>query len=467
VLIVQNAPSVAGTNNCQHTWQEWWDTAYDYAANFVGQQFDKGFRQSNNGDTFLPHGDANLIKLGFAMSPPDTRFTTIYDQSWFSQVVEDWLPHYCDITNNTAQIPEGIEIQFPEDFVNQFVSEGSPSQTFDQICGPDGPGGNLAFSGFVDILGSVNLFTMTSSQAPELVASAGPPEYYHSAYAASRYEPTDNGNLDTSYSDGNVFWPEINITYECFFDFIPKEFCNLEPGPAIFANSNPTSYTFDTPVQIDSVGLGSYDPCVQDGDSVFMGLNESCYHFHQGGPHMRNGQMSPWYPLLLDGTPDFFGVCTDAQMSKAKYLPDGDPTFPGLFFHDTGTSDSYTFDLTGGMHLMHGKSFGIHFCVDPKNTASPVLCLLNHFSGFPRLSGIAEQMILSPLSFVYEWYTDREATCAKSQAHYCPFDDHWMTVDTVFEEVGGQQVNPRSTVNVVRDFTAAMIDCVENGNCDP
>mmetsp|Transcript_27573 Transcript_27573/g.84591 ORF Transcript_27573/g.84591 Transcript_27573/m.84591 type:complete len:738 (-) Transcript_27573:1728-3941(-) len=464
-------PSQLGTNNCQHTWQEWWDAAYDYAANHVGRQFDKGFRQSNNGDVFLPHGDANLIKLGFAMSPPDTRFTTIYDQGWFSQVAEDWLPTLCDVTNNTAAIPAEIENQFPEEFVNQFISDGT-GQTFDQICGPDGPGGNLAFSGFMDILGSINLFTMTSSNAPDLVASGGPSEVYHAAYAASRYTPEDD--IDNAVPDGLVFWPEVNITYECFFDFIPKEYCNREPGPAIFANNNPTSYTFDMPVQIDSVGLGSYDPCVTDGDPAFMGLNESCYHFHQGGPHFRNGQMSAWYPILLDGTPDFFGVCTDAQMSKAKYLPDGNANFPGLNFYNMGTSDSKLFDSLGGLHVMHGKSFGVHFCVDPNNVSSPVVCTLNHFSGFPKLGGIADQMILSPLSFVYEWYTDRANTCEKSMKHYCPYDDYWMTVETEYEtvtdtpsETFGTEVNPTSTVTVVRDFTAAMIDCVENGNCDP
>lgn len=83
-------------------------------------------------------------------------------------------------------------------------------------------------------------------------------------------------------------------------------------------------------------------------------------------------------------------------------------------------------------------------------------------------------MTLSPLSFVYEWYTDRTDTCAKSQAHYCPFDDYWMTVETTWTDVEntpsdayGNISMPVSTITQVRDFTAAMIDCVENGNCNP
>ena len=294
------SPETLGTDNCTHTWQEWWDMVYDYAATTVGQQFDKGFRMSNIGNVFLPHGNANLIKLGLGISNPDTRFSSFYGEGWFSQIVEDWLPHYCNVTNNTAKIPEDLEAQFPDEFVNQFYGAGTVF-SYDAICGPDKVGTNLPYSGYIDILGPVNLFTLTSSTPPTMLNGPdGPEELYASSYAADIFEPQygpNNGAWDPFTADGQVYWPELDVSYECFFDFMPKEYCNNSPGPVVFANANPTSYKFDTPVQIDSVGLGSYDPCTVDDDPTFMGLNSSCYHFHQGGPHFRNGQMAPFYPV--------------------------------------------------------------------------------------------------------------------------------------------------------------------------
>ena len=105
--------------------------------------------------------------------------------------------------------------------------------------------------------------------------------------------------------------------------------------------------------------------------------------------------------------------------------------------------------------MFHGKSYGIHFCADPDDVDDPYVCLLNKESGFKHLEGIDDQLILSPLSFVYEAYTDREANCLKSRKHYCPYDDYWMTVD----DYGG--------VTEVRDFAAAQAACVAHGDCDP
>ena len=429
--------SSLGTDNCGHTWQQWWDMTYDYAANYAGQQFDLTFRQSNDGNVFLPHGTANLVKLGLGLSNPETRFSTIYGEGWFTQIIEDWLPEYCNQTNNTAKIPAGLEAQFPTEFLNQFLAGAVVS--YDQLCGPDRPGTNLKYSGYIDILGPINLFTLTSSSAPDLVGEPMDLPFFATSYAADAFTP--ESTFDGYTSDGAVFWPELNVSASCFFDFIPMEFCNNAPGPALFANTNPTSYAFDTPVQIDSVGLGSYDPCIADDDPVFMGLNSSCFHFHQGGPHFRNGQMAAFYPILLDGTPDFFGVCTDAQMKKANLLKNTDDPY-GLDFSFTDSSASILFEQAGGINVIHGKSFGIHFCVDPNNTSRPVVCTLNHFSGFPKLEGLADQMVLSPLSFSYEWYTDRVDTCAKSQAHYCPYDDYWFTVETVWENIVTDTPNP-------------------------
>lgn len=118
-----------------------------------------------------------------------------------------------------------------------------------------------------------------------------------------------------------------------------------------------------------------------------------------------------------------------------------------------------------GSKSLTRNQFGLHFCVDPADPeAPPAVCMLNHFAGIPNLGGLNDQLILSPFSLNYEWYTDRESTCAKSQAHYCPFDDYWITVNITYNEVGA---SPNATYAVIRDFEAAQTDCIENGNCNP
>jgi hypothetical protein len=442
---------------CRQSWKEWWQVSYDYVKAYGAQQMDKHWRSAPESDTFLPHTDANLIKLGLGMSNPDFRSSAIAPSihGFFAEVIEDWLPRFCAATDYTG---------YSEDLPDEHAG-GFNNASYADTCGFMGSLPDKGLSGYVDLVGTINLWTVTTSthDIASLSAYDGPKDYNVIGPSATFDGATFNEDFpnqlipsetfrpvgfDPSAIEGDVFWPELNAQWQCALPFVPHNQC---PQMLIFAASAPTSYTLDQPVEIDYVGGIDYHPCLDlDNEPMFAQTNKECWHMHQGGPHFRTGQMAPFYPLLLDGTPDFFGVCSSPQMQKAYYVSSMTPNYPGVNY--AGTEE---FAASGGLQMFHGKSLGIHFCTDPSDEYNPFVCLLNMKSGFNHLSGISEQMILSPLSFGYEAITDAANNCAKYTAHYCPYDDHWMTVDNY------------GAVTEVRDFAAAQADCMNNGNCEP
>lgn len=442
---------------CTQSWREYWVTAYDYVKTYGGQQFDKHWRASPESDAFLPHTDANLIKLGLGMSSPDFRKTSLAPvyHGFFAEVVEDWLPKVCAATGYTGNLPD-----IPNNHEGAYNNE-----SYADTCGFMATLPELGYSGYVDLVGSVNLWTITTSSndVASLAATSGPHDYNVMGPSATFEGATFSDDFPFPLipsadwqpagfhpliPEGEVFWPELGVQWQCAAPFIPQSQC---PQMLIYGTTNPTSYTLDQPVQIDYVGGINYDPCMDlDNEPGFAQLNKECWHMHQGGPHFRTGQMAPFYPRLLNGEPDFFGVCSNAQMTKAYYVSTFEPNYPGMNY-----AGSEGFAASGGLQMFHGKSFGVHFCVDPEDVYTPYVCLLNHKSGFNHLAGISEQMILSPLSFAYEAITDQGANCQKNNQHWCPYDDYWMTVDG------------NGVVTEVRDFAAAQTDCMVNGNCNP
>jgi len=170
-----------------------------------------------------------------------------------------------------------------------------------------------------------------------------------------------------------------------------------------------------------------YDPCDKDGDPVFMGLPKACFHIHQAGPHMGNGNMAPFYKPLTDGTLDFSGVCKSGYtgpdeygaayfLKKAEYSPE---------FQAMET----TMDDAGGYLLSHTRTWGLHFCIDwdasavdpysPGAVYNPWPCTLTTtWMEWPN-GALGDFMLLDPLSFVTDPVLNEDEYCARSKAGDC------------------------------------------------
>jgi len=165
---------------------------------------------------------------------------------------------------------------------------------------------------------------------------------------------------------------------------------------------------------LSTIGI-DYDPCDADGDAKFMGLPKSCFHIHQGGPHMENGQMWPFYKPMKDGTMDFFGVCP-----IDKYEPQSNALLAHTYSPENADAFGEASAAAGGLALAHGRTWGLHFCIPVDDPTHPYSCTIGsapqEFYGNGELSDF---MILDPLSFVSNPVWDGDDMCAKYTAGYC------------------------------------------------
>jgi hypothetical protein len=231
-----------------------------------------------------------------------------------------------------------------------------------------------------------------------------------------------------STADGPVFFDDHWDSAE-FIHAVNNTGYEAASGAIIY---KPTKYDPDE-IQLKATYLSAigidYDPCDEDGDPKFMGLPKSCFHIHQAGPHMENGQMWPFYKPLKDGTIDFFGVCThgtEEYQSNAVLAHTYSPENAAL--HEEASV------AVGGMALPHGRTWGLHLCIPQDYPTHPYSCTISaapqEFYGNGELSDF---MILDPLGFITNPVWDAEEICAKNQAGYCDLYNQ-------AEEVTGQQV---------------------------
>lgn len=155
------------------------------------------------------------------MSNPVSRFTEVYDLGLFSQVVEDWLPNLYLATNNTGLLPDEFNFTVPDEIDNPYSEQ---VLVYAALCGDNG----LPFSGYVDLVGSFNVLGMTTSTEGILEGAHGPEEYFWSGFGYDRAEPAEPFEFPDESTDGPVFYPELDMSWSCFFDGVPMEFCNNE-----------------------------------------------------------------------------------------------------------------------------------------------------------------------------------------------------------------------------------------------
>ena len=174
-----------------------------------------------------------------------------------------------------------------------------------------------------------------------------------------------------------------------------------------------------------------YDPCYEEGNPMFMGLPKSCFHAHQAGPHMGNGQMWPFYKPLKDGTMDFFGVCSADELSSNEYLSNA-----ALLQHyspESYAAFSAAAVAAGTMALPHGRTWGVHFCINLDDPTHPYACTLPSMPQQWKNGALGDMMILDPLSFVHNPVQDADEMCARHQAGDCAWQNMLMAFDEELE----------------------------------
>lgn len=154
-----------------------------------------------------------------AFSNPVTRFTEVYTAGLFSQVVEDWLPNLCAATNNTGFLPDELNFTLPDEIASPYSEQ---AVLYSALCGENG----LPFSGYVDLIGCFNVLGMTSSTEGVLGGTYGPEDAYWSGLGYDNAPPDEPYVFPDETTDGAAFWPELNISWGCFFDGVPLESCN-------------------------------------------------------------------------------------------------------------------------------------------------------------------------------------------------------------------------------------------------
>lgn len=258
------------------------------------------------------------------------------------------------------------------------------------------------------------------------------------AFNLAVYTPMDQPDYEFtsdpfgSTSDGDVFFPDV-------FGVTAMPGCNLfgdlsynttgdngttlavADGACIYQT---TEYPEDLGLKPTYLGViaMNYDPCHKDGDDVFMGLPKACFHIHQSGPHFANGQMMPFYKPLKSGKLDFFGVCSAEELSAQEYLSN-------LLLQKTPEADGYDADgqsldeaavAAGGMQLPHGRTWGLHLCLDFDDIYHPYPCMLGTTPQRWNGNGdLTDFMILDPLSFVYNPVKYEDEVCAAHEAGDC------------------------------------------------
>jgi len=175
-----------------------------------------------------------------------------------------------------------------------------------------------------------------------------------------------------------------------------------------------------------------YNPCYEEGNAAFMGLPKSCFHVHQAGPHMGNGQMWPFYKPLTDGTIDFFGVCGYDQLATNEYLSNA-------ALLQTHSPESFAaFDAAaaaaGGMNLPHSRTWGLHLCIDFDDEDHPYPCTLPASPQQWKNGALGDMMILDPLSFVTNPVQDADEMCSRNQAGECDWQNMLMAFDETLTE---------------------------------
>jgi len=474
---------------CSQSFAEFWQITYDYAVETFGRQLGAGKGYRVHGDIALFHADSNIVGTGLIMTPIRETDITIFRGKMgplFSQHVgTDFYATICDYNNNGTH--QEYLAYLSEELGGNFVFNDSTTGLATNCANYFKEGGE--FSGYIDLATPITLFAMTSSDLKSLGETEGPKLYSYMGYADDMLNATfdDSGyifqpdslewqpaDFDPSEAEGDVFFPELLPKWHCIVETLADDFCVYDIfintgvglrglGLIPWASKTPESYTFDTPIQLNYVGIiTDYTPCTEDGDDDLKGVPMDCLHMHQAMWHIRNGNVRASYPTLLDGTPDYFGVCTTQDLAKAVFTaeedngPEGTP--PGIYARDTDSADFEAVYAAGGYSNGHMRSWGLHLCINPFDVYNPIACTINYYtSGFPHLD-LGSVMLITPVSFNYEAVADRSNNCIKMQKKYCPFDDYWY----VFNE----STFPL-TLTPVNDFAAAQADCIENGNCDP
>lgn len=227
-----------------------------------------------------------------------------------------------------------------------------------------------------------------------------------------------------STADGTRFFDDWGTVDALQTDGIVASFNNSLKAPiAAFPSAMDMRPTYLATVAMP------YNPCDKDGDPVFLGLPKACFHIHQAGVHTQNGQMVPFYKPLKDGTLDFHGVCSYEEVYASEYQ---------AMFEEAMVTPS-TMDITsqvleaqgaaGGYLLSHGRTWGVHFCVDWALTATdsyakgalhnPVPCTLNPWSADWKHGELGEFMILDPVGFVHDPVQKEDELCERHLAGEC------------------------------------------------
>jgi hypothetical protein len=174
---------------------------------------------------------------------------------------------------------------------------------------------------------------------------------------------------------------------------------------------------------ISTIGI-DYNPCDADGDAKFMGLPKACFHIHQAGPHMGNGQMWPFYKPLKDGTIDFFGVCP-----LDKYEPQSNALLAHTYSPENADAFGEASAAAGGLALAHGRTWGLHLCLPQDDPTHPYPCTIGaapqDFYGNGELSDF---MILDPLSFIHNPIQNETEICAAYTAGLCEWSNSAVEV---------------------------------------
>lgn len=214
------------------------------------------------------------------------------------------------------------------------------------------------------------------------------------------------GGAYTSTADGARFFPDAMNTKSMAFSLDGVNYLYpLVPGAVPPA-------AWDMRAMYLGVIAMPYDPSHAEGDSVFMGLPKKCYHIHQPGLHMNNGQMAPFYPPLTDGRVDFFGVCGYEQSSASQYMAVLQAeVLPNAATNSDDGEFVAAMTAAGGNFIPHGRTWGLHLCIDytkgenePGGLNKPYPCTLpaTAVSQINAAGGawLSNQMILDALSFV-------------------------------------------------------------------
>merc|ERR1719253_2202536 len=191
-------------------------------------------------------------------------------------------------------------------------------------------------------------------------------------------------------------------------------------GLTPYAPSKPLPAEWDMRATYLSVIAMPYNPCDQDGDPVFMGVPKGCFHHHQSMIHYKNGQSAPYYPVLDDGTLDFFGVCNVTQAAPYRFFD----LYQGLYAAASPWSPAYDPKVandfghflaaevaSGSLLIPHDRTWGLHFCidysVDPDTLGGlnqPYACTLPatvpQWPSGANMAWLGNQMILDALSFI-------------------------------------------------------------------